>query len=194
MDNILKGIQYRTLNPALPSWNVHVYTEWLDVEPGLVTFPSGTEFRVKKEFTYEVWSAVSEEVEKKLDTKTSSKDKAMSRVATLAEEEHCVQLQKFERATPGLSTLLAERGVQFKAVGSDKWCHPNYLSTAGQGSPVVFRLRPDNYFEISISTGIASSKLDFDDIDALEKYLIRQLRTSENNIVITRRSYGFTLS
>lgn len=184
---ILDGIQYRTLKAQLPSWRVEEnYNDWADCGT-LYEFPSGTEFRVKEEIEYVVT------FNDRKDTSTPDKTKAMARISKLIEDGFEVSLNKFVKTQPGVATYLSDQGVQFKLVGSDKWLNPPHFGGTAIGSPIKFRLRPSVYWEVSVKTGIAQSILNFDDVDELDKYISRQLRTSDNNIVITRRAYGITL-
>lgn len=194
MANMFDGIQYRELKVNFTSWQDDNYTAWQDCGD-LTNFATGTQFRVKPVFDYEVTITTNDSLAVKTDIRTTSKDKAMSRVATLVEEGKRVRIDKKERATAGVSTLLSERGAQFKVLGSNKWVHPNYLSTAGQGSPIQFRLRPDTYFEVLVASPASpmsaqiSSTLTFDDVEDVVNYISRQLRTSENNFSIKKRAY-----
>ena len=191
MTNVLDGIEYRTLNPNLPSWNKDVYTDWLPAG-NLTSFPSGTQFRVPPKFTYEVASRDNENVQSVVELRTPSKDNAMKKVAQLVEEGKAVRLEKHEVPTLTASGHMAENHVQFKLAGQDKWTHAQYLTQGSMGvtSKIQFRARPDNYFQVDVKNGIALSTLDFDDVEELARYIDRQIRTSENNITITRRSYG----
>lgn len=188
MANVLEGIEYRTLKAQLPSWQVEEnYNDWADCG-NLTEFPSGTEFRVKEEIEYVVT------FNSRKDTVTSDKTKAMARVAKLIEDDFEVSVNKYVKTAPHVATFLSDNGIQFKLVGSDKWVNPPHFGGTAVGSPIRFRKRPDTYFDVSIKAGIAQSNLTFDDVDELTKYLDRQLRTSDNNIVITRRAYGTLIS
>lgn len=184
MTNVLDGVQFRTLKAQLPSWrNEENYNEWTDC--GEVTnFPSGTEFRVKEEIEYVVT------FNSRKDTSTPDKHKAMARVAKLLEDDFEVSVNKFVKTQPGIATYLSDQMVQFKLAKSDKWMNPPHFGGKCVDSPIRFRKRPDTYFQVDIRNGIAMSTLTFDDVDELDKYVSKQLRTSENNISITRRTYG----
>lgn len=187
MANVLDGIEYRTLKAQLPSWRVEEnYNDWADCG-SLTEFPSGTEFRVKEEMEYVVT------FNDRKDTSTPDKTKAMARVSKLIEDGFEVSLNKFVKTQPGIATFMSENNIQFKLSGSDRWLNPPHFGGTAMGSPIRFRKRPDTYFDVSVKAGIAQSNLTFDDVDELSKYLDRQLRTSDNNIVITRRAYGTTV-
>lgn len=188
MANLLVGVQYRTLKAQLPSWRVEEnYNEWQDCGH-LTDFPSGTEFRVKPVISYKVT------FNGKLDSSHEDKTRAMARVSKLTEDDFIVEVSKEVRASPGIATYLSDMNIQFKLAGSEKWMNPPHFGGTAVGSPIRFRKRPDTYFDVSIQTGIAQSRLTFDDVDELSKYLDRQLRTSDNNIVIQRRAYGLTVN
>lgn len=191
MANILDGIQYRTLNPALPSWNKDIYTDWMDTD-GVLVFPSGTHFRVKPVFHYEVESRIDENVQSIVELRTPSKDAAMKKIAQLVEEGKAVKIAKHEAPTPTVNSLLADRNIQFKLVGQDKWTHPNYLSIGSMGtnSRIEFRVRPDLYWEVTTSGAVSNSCLTFDDVEALHTYVNRQLRTSDFDISIRKVRYA----
>lgn len=189
MQNILVGIQYRQLNPALPSWNKAVYTDWVDAKAGDHYFPTGTQFRIKPSFIYEVVVTDSGAATARIDLSTSKKDSAMARLAQLLEEGKTVAISKNEKTTPSLNSFLSDKNIQFKQAGSDKWSHPNYLSTSGQAAPVHFRIRPDLYWEVTTSGAVSKSVLTFDDVEALHDYVDRQIRTSDFNIYIRKLRY-----
>jgi len=187
MPNVLEGIEFRELKAQLPSWRVDEnFTEWQDTD-GRVEFPTGTEFRIKEEVEYVVT------FNSRKDTSTTDKTKAMARVAKLLEDDFEVTVNKFTRTQPSIGQYLVDKGVQFKLTGSEKWMAATHFGGSNQGARIKFRIRPDNYFSVQVKNGIALSELNFDDVDELETYLTRQLRTSENNIVITRRNYGVSL-
>jgi len=189
MAHVLDGIEFRTLKAQLPSWrNDENYNEWTDCGSS-TDFPSGTEFRIKPI----VWYILTDSFDKKI---LSSKDKteAMAKVSSLLAEDKFVAIRKEVAASPNIATYLADKSVQFKLVGSDKWLNPPHFGGKAIGSPIRFRKRPDTYFQVDVKTGIAMSTLTFDDVDELDKYISKQLRTSENNITITRRAYGTTVN
>lgn len=184
MANVLDGVEYRTLKAQLPSWrNDENYNDWADCA-GMIDFPSGTEFRVKEETEYVVT------FNSRKDTSTPDKTRAMARVSKLLEDGFEVSVDKFVKTHPGIATYLSARGIQFKLKASDKWLNPPNFGGKAVDSPIRFRKRPDSYFQVDVKTGIALSTITFDDVDELDKYVSRQLRTSENNITITRRPYG----
>lgn len=188
MANTLDGVQFRTMKAQLPSWRVEEnYNDWADC--GNVTnFPSGTEFRVAPVIKY----VVTDSFDKRVLT-SGDKTEAMAKVSSMLAEDKFASIRKEEATTPGIATYLADRSVQFKLTGSDKWLNPPHFGGTAIGSPIRFRKRPDTYFQVDVKTGIAMSTLTFDDVDELDKYVSKQLRTSENNIFITRRSYGTTV-
>ena len=189
MPNVLEGVQYRTLKAQLPSWKVEEnYNDWADCG-SLTEFPSGTEFRVAPI----IWYVLTDSFDKKI---LSSKDKteAMAKVSSLLAEDKFVAIRKEVAASPGVAAYLADKSVQFKLAGSDKWLNPPHFGGKAVGSPIRFRKRPDTYFQVDIKQGITMSTLTFDDVDELTKYLDRQLRTSENNFTVTRRLYGTVIT
>lgn len=188
MANVLEGVEYRTLKAQLPSWRAEEnYNEWAACGT-LTEFPSDTEFRVKPVIKY----VVTDSFDKKVLT-SGDKTEAMAKVSSMLAEDNFAAIRRDKLASPGIATFLADRGVQFKLSGSDKWLNPPHFSGKAVGSPIRFRLRPDTFFDVSIKVGISQANLTFDDVDELSKYLDRQLRTSDNNIVITRRAYGTTV-
>jgi|SRR5438045_580723 len=187
MPNVLEGVDYRTLKSQLPSWRVEEnYNDWLPCG-SLTEFPSGTEFRVTPVIKYVITDSFDKYV-----LSSPNKTEAMAKVSSMLAEDKFVAIRKEEATSPGIATYLSDQVIQFKLIGSDKWLNPPHFGGTAVGSPIRFRKRPDNYFQVDIKTGIAMSTLTFDDVDELTKYLDRQLRTSENNIVITRRNYGIT--
>lgn len=188
MANVLEGIEYRTLKAQLPSWVAEEnYEEWADCG-GMTDFPTGTEFRVKEETVYVVT------FNSRKDLETEDKTRAMARVAKLIEDDFEVSINKYVKTKPHVAAYMADNNIQFKLSGSDRWLNSPHFGGKAVGSPIRFRKRPDTYFDVSVQTGIAQSKLTFDDVDDLSTYLDRQLRTSDNNIVITRRAYGTLIS
>lgn len=187
MTNVLDGVQYRTLKAQLPSWrNEENYNDWEDCG-NITEFPSGTEFRVKEEIEYVVT------FNSQKDTSTPDKTKAMARVAKLLEDGFEVSVNKFVKTQPGIATYLSGQMVQFKLAKSDKWLNPPHFGGKCVDSPIRFRKRPDSYFNVDVRTGIAVSTLTFDDVDEVDKYVSRQLRTSDNTIIISRRAYGLSI-
>jgi hypothetical protein len=191
MTNILDGIQYRTLNPALPSWNKKIYTNWMDAKE-LTVFPSGTQFRVKPIVNYLVESRTDPEVQTTTELRTASKDAAMKKIAQLVEGGKVVRLEKYEVPTLSIASLLTDRQVQYKLAGQDKWTHPNYFSVGAMGitSRIEFRIRPDLYWEVTTSNAESNSTLTFDDVESLHVYVDRQLRTSDFDISIKKVRYA----
>lgn len=187
MANVLDGVQYRTLKAQLPSWRVEEnYNEW-DNCGNLTEFPSGTEFRVAPVIKY----VVTDSFDKKVLT-SGDKTEAMAKVASMLAEGTFAAIRKDALTSPGIATYLSDNSIQFKLVGSEKWLNAPHFGGKSVGSPIRFRKRPDIFWDVSVKTGIAQSNLTFDDVDDLDKYVSRQLRTSDNNIVITRRAYGIT--
>ena len=187
MANVLEDIEYRILKTQLPSWRVDEnYTEWTDCGQS-TQFPDGTEFRIKEKTVYVVT------FNSRKDLETEDKTRAMARVAKLLEDDFEVSINKFTRTVPHIGQFLAERNVQFKLKGSERWMSPNHFGGSNKGSAISFRFRPDHYFQVNVQNGIAISTLDFDDVDVVSDYVDRQLRTSENSIHITRRPYGITI-
>lgn len=188
MSNLLDGLQYRLVKTQLPSWKPDEnYGDWQDCDD-CTSFPPGTQFRVAPKFVYTVTFNGRTDV-----ATTTDKNHAMSRVAKLVDDGFSVQISKDEATTPTVSQWLADNKIQYKVGDQASWVIGTHFS-GGAHTNVKFRKRPDNYWQVSIKNGIAQSELNFDDVDDLEKYLIRQIRTSENNIFITRRSYGTILS
>jgi len=186
--SVLNGVQYRTLKAQLPSWKVEEnYNEWADCGT-LTEFPSGTEFRVAPVIKY----VVTDSFDKKVLT-SGDKTEAMAKVSSMLAEGQFAAIRKEEPTSPGIAPYLSDQNVQFKLAGSDRWLNPPHFGGISVGSPIRFRKRPDTYFDVSMKSGIAQSNLTFDDVDELSKYLDRQLRTSDNNIVITRRAYGLNI-
>lgn len=185
MTNILEGIQFRELNPQLPSWNRNAYTEWKDTN-GETTFVTGTQFRIKPSFVYHV------KADGNATLTNASKTVAMSDVSKLIDQGFTVTVQKLEESTTTVAGLLAKKNIQFKLTDSTEWRSATYLRDSGYEKYIQFRIRPDAYWEVSVGNGIAQSIITFDEVDVLDKYVSRQLRTSENNIFITRRSYDVT--
>jgi hypothetical protein len=189
MANLLKGLQYRELKQEMPNWRsygtVKDFTEWTDCKD-LTSFSTGTQFRVAPVFDYVV------KIPGRIST-IDNRDTAMGRVARALDEGHEVHVVKEEKATKSTGQFLTDNNIQYKTDGSGSWTSGNYF-TGGYSSRVHFRIRPDTYFQVDIKTGIAQSTLNFDDVEELAKYVDKQLRTSDNNIFITRRNYGLTLS
>ena len=186
MTNVLDGVQFRTYKADLPSWrNSENYTDWVDCG-STVQFPSGTEFRVTPCITYVVTDAIDKQLFE------GNKNEAMSKVASMLADDTFAAIRKEVRTSPGVANYLSDQTVQFKLTGSEKWMNPVHFGGKAVGSPIRFRKRPDIFWEVSVKTGIAQSTINFDDVDELDKYVSRQLRTSDNNLVITRRAYGLT--
>lgn len=189
MTYVLEGVQFRELKTQLPSWtDAHNYRDWEDCN-GRVDYPTGTEFRVKPVMHY----VVTDSFDKVILT-TTEKTAAMAKVATVVTSDNFAAVRKEVLTSPGIAQYLSNRGVQFKLTGSERWVNPPHFGGVAVGSPIRFRLRPDDYFQVDVKTGIAQSTLEFDDVDELEKYVSRMLRTSNNSIHVTRRPYGITLS
>lgn len=187
MTNVLDGVQYRTLKAQLPTWKVDEnYNDWEDCGSS-TEFPSGTEFRVKEEIEYVVT------FNSRKDTATPDKNKAMARVAKLLEDGFEVSVNKYAKTQPGIATFLTDKGVQFKLVKSDKWLNPPHFGGTAIASPIRFRKRPDSYFQVDIKNATSMSTIIFDDVDVLDTYVSRQLRTSDNNLIISRRAYGLNI-
>jgi hypothetical protein len=87
-----------------------------------------------------------------------------------------------------VSQLLASRNIQFKTTGQDSWASGTYFNN-GRAGLIVFRVRPDHYWEVLISSGITSAKLSFDDVEAVNTYVTKQLRTSDSRMVINKVRY-----
>jgi len=192
MTNILDGIQYRTLNPALPSWNKDIYTDWLEAKE-LTIFPSGTQFRVPPVFNYVVESRSDDErFAARVELNSTSKDSSMKTVARLVEEGKAVKVEKHEAPTETAGSLLAGRNVQFKVAGQDKWTHAQYLITGSIGTVnrIEFRVRPDLYWEVTTTGATSASTLAFDDVEAAHTYVNRQMRTSDFDLTIKKVRYA----
>lgn len=185
MANILDGIEFRMLKAQLPGWRTEEnYGEWTACGAGDY-FPSGTEFRVAPVIKYVVTDSFDKTV-----LASEDKNKAMAKVSSMLAEGKFAAIRRDELTSPGIAAYLSDQGIQFRLVGSDKWMNPPYFAGTAVDSPIRFRKRPDNYFSVRVTTGVSMAELTFDDVEELSKYLDRQLRTSENNITITRRSYG----
>lgn len=185
MANVLDGVEFRTLKAQLPSWrNEENYNDWTDCA-ATTEFPSGTEFRVAPVIKY----VVTDSFDKRVLT-SGDKTEAMAKVSSMLAEDKFAAIRKDALPSPGIATYLSDNNIQFKLVGSEKWLNAPHFGGQAGGSPIRFRKRPDTYFQVYVKTGIAMSTLTFDDVDELDKYVSKQLRTSENNITITRRPYG----
>lgn len=186
MKNILEGLQFRSPKPVLPSWGQPKYTDWIDITRDS-SFSTSTQFRVAPKFEYVVTFNGT------TDVATTDKNRAMGRVASLVDQGFTVEIDKNELATQGVSAFLADRNIQYKLLGDNKWIHGQYFNN-NVTAPIEFRERPDYYWRVQVQNGIALSSLEFDDVDKLDKYISNQLRTSENNINITRVAYGTNLT
>lgn len=191
MTDVLDGIEFRTLNPALPSWNKDIYTDWLPAG-NLTEFPSGTQFRVKPVFNYVVESCADENVQSVVELRTPSKDNAMKKVAQLVEEGKAVKIEKYQIPTKNLNGLLTDRKVQYKFAGQDRWTHPNYLTAGSMGitSSVKFRIRPDLYWEVTVKGAVSENKLTFDEFDTMHKFVDNKIRTTDFDISIRKLRYA----
>jgi hypothetical protein len=188
MANVLDGVQFRTLKAQLPSWRVDEnYSDWMDCGDS-TTFPSETEFRMAPVIKY----VVTDSFDKVILT-SGDKTAAMAKVSTMISEDRFATIRREEAATPGVAQYLSDRGVQFKLKNSDPWMSPAHFAGKNSDSVIWFRFRPDTYFQVQVKNGISLADLTFDDVDELTEYLDRQLRTSENDIHITRRAYGTSL-
>lgn len=183
MANLLEGLQFAELKSTLSAWNEDNYTDWQDITDQ-VTFHTGTKFRVKPVYEYAVLS------NGVLMGKSPSKNQGMAVVARLLDENKHAEIFKHERTAATVTTFLSENSIQFKHDGADRWTHPQYFSSgAVLNSRIHFRKMPDCYWSVAIKTGIAQSTLTFDDVEELDKYISKQLRTSDSSISIARVAY-----
>jgi hypothetical protein len=117
----------------------------------------------------------------------------MAKVSSMLAEDKFATIRKEEAASPGIADYLSDKNVQFKMSKSGKWLNPPHFGGTAIGSAIYFRMRPDTYFSVSLKTGISQAVLTLDDVEQLAAYVDRQLRTSDNDLTITRRPYGNTL-
>lgn len=187
MSNFLKGLQYRERKHELPTFHDEGFTAWKDVTDE-TTFHTGTQFRLAPAYVYVVTDSTDVVVDS-YDTKTA----AMSKVASMVDTDLFAVIRREEKTSPGISTWLGDNNIQYKLVGHNSWSHGQYFapSTTANGR-VKFRVRPDHFFDVTVQTGIAQSTITFDDVDEVDEYVSRQLRTSQNTISINRRAYGIT--
>jgi hypothetical protein len=185
MSNVLDGVQFRTTLPSFPSWNDKEgdrYSDWCDCD-NVTQFPSGTEFRLKPDYVYTVGSAG-------LEGQTyNDKTTAMAEVSRRIDAGEIVKLSKDLKVNKSLNEFLMSKNIQYKMGSEGDWTMPKHFGGSIQGCSITWRVRPDTYFVVKVSSGISMSELSFYDVDKLNKYVSNQLRTSENNISITRRRY-----
>lgn len=183
MTNPLKGLQYRTYKP-----NQFVtyldgednYEEWKDVENLNEAFPSGTQLRIKPEYVYRVED----------DTFVrdfTDKDKAMSYLAGLVEGGKAPAIRRDEKST-NLEDFLMSRHVQF-SIGNGKWQPLTYMNAHRFSNRTFLRIRPDEYFVVSASSGISKAELRFEDVESLAKYLNDKVRTGMYNFSVRSVKY-----
>ena len=185
MANMLDGIQYRVPIGAsfyantntFPSWNDAKWDAWKDCESATV-YSANTQFRVKPIYDYIVSNGGRDLLT------TSDKDKAMSRLAQLVEEGRDVTLLKKERQMQTVPEILAARKVQFRYESENTWRNGTYFAEAGTYRKTYFRLRPDSYWEVTVSSGIANSTIQFEDPTDLSNYL-QKYATTNNTSALT---------
>lgn len=187
MTFVLEGVQFREPKDQFPSWDGDNYRDWEDCN-GRVDYPTGTEFRLPPRFDFVVTDSFDKTV-----LKTENKTEAMARVSNMISDENFAAIRREQFAQITVAQFLAKKDIQLKQKGQNRWQSATHFSGV-TSSPTRFRFRPDDYFQVDVKTGIAQSTLDFDDVDELEKYVSRMLRTSNNSIHVTRRPYGITLS
>lgn len=182
----LTGVQYRPLKAQFPSgvWRQDCdYEDWQDVTDFSKVYSTGTQFRMKPQYKYEVSS----------DNRIKSyanKDKAMSAVAEALAEGISANIRRVDE-TPDLVQFLFNKNVEFQTAGTGRWTAVTYLKIAGLDYRTQLRIRPDNYWTVNTSVGISKSSLDFKDIDELAKYVDKQIRTNNNadSITIFKKNY-----
>lgn len=183
MNNFLDGIEYRDVKPVLPTWGKPTeWEDWQDAAPNFIYAPN-VQFRVKPKFHYEGTDTVSLS-----DKKIGTKDEVMSWVAQKIEDGRQVNVVKIVKPSMTTSQYLAARSIQFSVDGSE-WRSVTYLNESGYSGRLRFRLRPDTYFKVRVSSGITVAELTFDDIEPMLQYVDTKSRTTESNITITREKY-----
>lgn len=180
MTNILEGLQYREKNTEFPTWNKESYGEWQDAD-GSSTYVTDTQFRVKPVHHYTVSSG-----EKVLTTQ--SKTEAMNWTAQFIEDNEKLILSRYTLAA-SIYEFMSSKNIQFKLNSTNTWRNSSHFNSSGHNSMTTFRIRPDFYWEVTISTGTTSSVLTFDEIDDVDTYISRQLRTSDFDIKVTNKKY-----
>jgi hypothetical protein len=187
MNNFLKGVEYRDLKQVIPSWNQDPYGPWQECpeSPASVTFGQGTQFRVRPVYSYSAtvtgYAPVNETVK-------GNKDKVMAFVAGAIDEGKEINISRTIVSTNSVSKLLEGKNVQFR-IGSNEWRSVVYLSDAGHAGTVKFRLRPDTFFTVRLSSDVTCGEMTFDDVEAMLAYVNSKSRTTDSNIAITRERY-----
>jgi len=187
MNNFLEGMQYRDLKAEFPTYGVDPYGPWQDCPdaPASVTFAKGTQFRIKPKYTY---SATVTGFGPK-ETLSGNKDKVMSFVAGALEEGKEVNVSRTNTTSGSVNQILQNQNVQFK-IGDSEWRSTVYFSDAGHAGRVKFRLRPDTFFKVRVSSGVTCAELTFDDVETMLQYVNSKSRTTDFNITITRERYA----
>lgn len=179
----LTGVQYRTLKAQFPStvWRQDLdYEDWQDVDNMNQVYSTGTQFRMKPKYKYEVT----------IDGVTrqhNDKDKAMSSVAEALSLGMKTAINRLDE-TPDLIEFLFNKNVQWSAVGSDRWQSATYLSTAGLPNRTQLRIRPDNFFGVKHNV-LNGTEITFDSVDKLAKYVDNQIRTGSTDFTVRSIKY-----
>lgn len=187
MTNILDGLQFRTLKTQFPSYSNGTmrveddnYFVWGDVVNLNETFPTGTQFRMRPVYKYEVNA---DGVVKTY----GNKDTAMSMVATSLEAGTAVRIFRVDE-TKDLTEFLFNKNVQWRTPSGDKWQSVQYLTLTNLSQPIQLRIRPDNYFGVKHNT-LNGTEITFDDSDRLAKYVDSQIRTGNANLTVRAINY-----
>lgn len=183
MTNPLAGLQYRTYKAN--QFVTYIdgdgnYEEWKDVENLNDYFPSGTQLRIKPEYVYQV-------ADDTFVKDFTDKDKAMSYLAGLVEGGKAPTIRRDEKST-NLADFLESKRVQF-STGNGKWQPFTYMNAHRFSNRALLRIRPDEYFVVTVVNGISKSELQFEDVESLAKYLNDKVRTGMYNFSVRSVKY-----
>jgi len=191
MTHPLKGIEYREFKVAFPNYmykDDRNYEEWKSAEEEPIgrAYPSGTQFRVKPVVRWDVDIRDSGAT----PTCVKTREDLDKLVAELLDAEQDFKIKTID-LTQDIHELLFNRNVQFSTAGSEKWQSTNNFNFGAATSRITFRVRPDNYWEVTTTIGISKSTVSFDDVDKLAVYMDKQIRTNNNanSITIAKKNY-----
>lgn len=181
MTNPLPDLQYRIYRSQFATYLDDNYEDWQDVTDLNYVYPTGTQLRVKPVVTYDVKDDL-------LVKPFSDRDQAINYMTGLVESGKTVSIKRVDKSKD-LGKFLSDKKVQWCTPGTDRWQAMSYLNYSRFPNRVQLRIRPDEYFVVTVSNGMAQSDIHFEDVESLAKYLDNKVRTGMYNFSVKAVKY-----
>jgi len=178
-DNILAGLQFSTKMPGMPDFlgrKTDTWSNWVDTDGKVTSYPANTKFRVKPSFGYTVSSQKGiAAIQDSFDF--NDKDAMMKHVATKLDGGFRISISPTPHEQ-SITAVVAGRNIQYR-LGKDNWTTLYGIATELVFSgPLKFRIRPDFYHVVDSLDPVSKGSISFHDIDDLAKYVDDRIRTN----------------